>query len=62
MQIVHHQQNKVDDEDDIYYSKFVNAIRSKTKQYNILKPCSLTKIEKYNVYEIFVYEKSEIQL
>lgn len=34
MQIVHHQQNKVDDEDDIYYSKFVNAIRSKTKQYN----------------------------
>lgn len=34
MQIVHHQQNKVDDEDDIYYSKFVNVIRSKTKQYN----------------------------
>jgi hypothetical protein len=30
MEIVHHQKKKVDDDEDIYYSKFVNAIRSKT--------------------------------
>ena len=38
MQLVHHQKMKVDDDDDIYYSKFVNAIRPNTTKIDYTYP------------------------